>query len=68
MVRVLASPDPTVRAHVVVVLGSFGPSARPSASALGALLQDPQPRVGELTGDALDRVYGVVPASLMTCH
>jgi HEAT repeat protein len=62
----------SVRANAAGVLGSFGPAAKPAVPALARALRDPNLRVRELAGEALNRIGsagGNQPASLpLSCH
>jgi HEAT repeat protein len=56
MIEALRSAEVGVRANAAVVLGAFGPAARPAAPALARALKDPNVRVRELAGEALNRI------------
>jgi HEAT repeat protein len=56
MIDALQSVEIPVRANAAGVLGSFGTAAMPAAPALARALKDPNPRVRELAGEALNRI------------
>ena len=72
MIEALRSAEVSVRANAAGVLGSFGPAAKPAVPALARALRDPNLRVRELAGEALNRIGsagGNQPASLpLSCH
>lgn len=55
MIEALKSTDVATRANAAVVLGAFGPLAKPAVPALARALKDVNPRVREVAGQALDR-------------
>ena len=72
MIEALKSPDVATRANAAVVLGAFGPPAKPAVPALARALKDANPRVRELAGQALDRIGSTWPSQPVTfplnCH
>jgi HEAT repeat protein len=72
MIEALRSPEGGVRANAAGVLGAFGPAARAAVPALTRALKDPNPRVRELAGEALNRIVSTgsnQPATLpFNCH
>jgi HEAT repeat protein len=71
MVDALKSAEASVRANAAVVLGAFGPAARPAVPALARALKDPSARVRELAAEALTRIASAhqnEPSQLLTCH
>jgi HEAT repeat protein len=60
-----------VRASAAVVLGALGPAAKPAIRALAGALKDPNPRVSELAGEALNRIASSgpnQPTLPLNCH
>jgi HEAT repeat protein len=72
MIEALRSPEVGIRANAAVVLGAFGPAATPAAPALAGALKDPNIRVRELAGEALNRIAAPGPNHAATlslnCH
>jgi HEAT repeat protein len=72
MVAALRDADPSVRANAAVVLGAFGPAAQQAVPALATALEDPNLRVRELAGEALNRIVSSGPNQPTTlplsCH
>jgi HEAT repeat protein len=72
MIGALHSAEVGVRANAAAVLGAFGPAAKPAGPALALALGDPNPRVRELAGEALNRIASAgrnQPATLpLNCH
>ena len=72
MIEALRSTEARVRANAAVVLGAFGPAAKPAVPALAHALRDPNLRVRELAGEALNRIASAgrnQPATLpLNCH
>jgi HEAT repeat protein len=72
MVEALRSKEAPIRANAAVVLGAFGPSAKPAVPALATALKDPHARVRELAAEAMDRVLAGDPTAPvvfpMNCH
>jgi HEAT repeat protein len=72
MIEALRNPEVGVRANAAVVLGAFGPAAKPAVPALARALSDANPRVRELAGEALQRVASPGAHQLTTfplnCH
>ena len=71
MIEALRSTEARVRANAAVVLGAFGPAATPAVPALARALKDPNLRVRELAGEALNRIAAAgqnQPTTLLTCH
>jgi HEAT repeat protein len=56
MIEALRKADPSIRANAAVVLGAFGPAAKHAVPALARALRDPNLRVRELAGEALNRI------------
>jgi len=72
MIEALRSAEAGARANAAVVLGAFGPAAKPAIPALARALRDANPRVRELAGEALNRIAPRgphQPATFpLTCH
>jgi HEAT repeat protein len=72
MIEALRNADPGVRANAAVVLGAFGPAAQHAVQALARALKDPNLRVRELAGEALNRIVSPAPNQPTTlplnCH
>jgi hypothetical protein len=72
MIEALRNAEVGVRANAAVVLGTFGPAAKPAVPALARALLDPNLRVRELAGEALNRIASAgpnQPAGLpLNCH
>jgi HEAT repeat protein len=72
MIEALRSAEAGVRANAAVVLGAFGPAAKPAVPALARALRDPNLRVRELAGEALNRIASAgrnQPSTLpLNCH
>jgi HEAT repeats len=72
MIEALKSPEAPIRANAAVVLGAFGPAAKPAIPALGRALKDANPRVRELAGEAVNRIMATGPNDPVTfplnCH
>jgi HEAT repeat protein len=72
MIVALRNVDAGVRANAAVVLGAFGPAANPAVPALAGALEDPNLRVRELAGEALNRIVSPGPDHPTTlplnCH
>jgi HEAT repeat protein len=72
MIEALRNADPGVRANAAVVLGAFGPAAKHAVPALASALKDPNLRVRELAGEALNRIVSPGPNQRTTlplnCH
>lgn len=72
MIEALKSTDVATRANAAVVLGAFGPPAKPAVPALARALKDANPRVRELADEALDRITSAGPNRPVTfplnCH
>lgn len=72
MIVALESAEAGVRANAAGVLGAFGPAARPAIPALARALRDPNLRVSELAGEALNRIAsegrGRPSTRLPHCH
>jgi HEAT repeat protein len=72
MIEALRNADPAVRANAAVVLGAFGPAATHAVPALASALKDPNLRVRELAGGALERIVSPgtnQPTTLpLNCH
>jgi len=72
MIEALRSTEAGVRANAAVVLGAFGPAATPAVPTLAHALRDPNLRVRELAGEALNRIAPAgrnQPATLpLNCH
>jgi HEAT repeat protein len=61
MIEALRSPEVPIRANAAVVLGAFGPAAKPAIPALAGALKDANPRVRELAREALNRIMATEP-------
>jgi HEAT repeat protein len=72
MIEALGNTEPGVRANAAVVLGAFGPAAKPAVPVLARALEDPNVRVRELAGEALNRIVSLGPNQPTTlplnCH
>jgi HEAT repeat protein len=72
MIGALYSAEVGVRANAAAVLGAFGPAAKSAVPALARALGDPNLRVKELAGEALNRIASAgrnQPATQpLNCH